>query len=81
MLLFLPSKAITTVFGTLLGTTVEKVTSGISLIDKANDFVVHLSQRLFEASAHMITLHLVQGLVWEFLIVLALLCLPAFVLQ
>jgi len=96
VLFFMPSKAVTALFGGILGIGASKLGTGASLLSKANEVVKAITKvfidsiqpsidslRVSTADSARVVLtggnsHLVQLLVWEFFIVLILMCLPAF---
>jgi hypothetical protein len=80
VLFFLSSKTVITVFGGLLGISVDSITSGAGLLSKANDAVVSMAQQLetaFGINARMDD-SFVRRSVWLFVIFLTVTCLPAF---
>lgn len=80
VLFFLSAKTVTTVFGGLLGVSVDSATSGAGLLDKANQMVLSVSQQL-ATSFGINTVRnggLVRDSVWLFVIILMVTCLPAF---
>jgi hypothetical protein len=81
-LLFLPSKAITTTFGGLLGISLSEASSAAGLISATNKSVTAVAEQLGAiASVSKGTADpFIVLLVWTTVMILAVLCLPAFFL-
>ena len=79
-LLFLSSKAITAVFGGLVGLSVGEAGSATGLISRVNRHVTELALQLSTAANSSATQpdNLIAMLVWISIVIVGVLCLPAF---
>ena len=78
-LLFLQRTMITTIFGFMIGSGVSEASSGAGIITSVNKSVIKISSQISTAVVDNPTDHetFVAGLVWTFIIIFTLLCLPA----
>jgi hypothetical protein len=79
-LFFLPPKIITTMFGSLLGISVNEIGTASGLITKANEVITSLATQIggvISGRDHP-TDPFVGWMLWIFVIIFSLVCLPAF---
>lgn len=76
VLFFLPSKTVITVWGCLLGTSLDKAVTGTGIIQSASQAISGAAGVL--ASPLSLTESLAQQMLWIFLLTFGLICLPAF---
>jgi len=79
-LFFLPSRLITTLFGSILGISVNEVGTASGLLTKANETITGIANQMnviVNGQDHS-TDPFISWMIWIFVIILALICLPAF---
>jgi hypothetical protein len=76
VLFFLPSKTVITVWGCLLGTSVDKALTGTGILKSASQAIAGAAGII--ASPLFLTDQVTQLVLWTFLVTFGLICLPAF---
>ena len=80
VLFFLPSKAVTTLFGSLLGISVNEASTATGLLTKSNEAITNLANQIgiIIKGQGQTTDPFIGWVIWIFILILALICLPAF---
>jgi hypothetical protein len=80
MLFFLPSKLVTSVFGGLFGISICETTTASGLITSANQSITGIANAISPVLANTGagSTIFIGHVIWSFLVVMAVLCLPAF---
>jgi hypothetical protein len=76
ILFFFPSKLVITVFGSLLGISTSQLSSGASLLADCDKALINIAQQLGTITGTQ--LPIIHSLVWLFLVLVMIICLPAF---